>query len=139
MKNTINRCLYLRIIKSLGVAITMKARIKNIQKAIIRSLLQLKRPAPASNFKKLNDSGHSLNDFKIRDATQVDIPALSRLHVQAWKETYWTVKNPPTYATREYQWNEQFRVTDGSWFCLVVEDKNGQLVGFAKGKSYRGH
>jgi len=27
-------------------------------------------------------------------------------------------------------------VTDGSWFCFVVENRKGELVGFAKGKTY---
>ena len=31
---------------------------------------------------------------------------------------------------------EQFDRTDGSWFCFGVENRDGQLVKFAKGKSH---
>lgn len=44
--------------------------------------------------------------------------------------------SPPTYAIRERQWRDAFEVTDGSWFCFVIEDNDDQLVGFAKGKLY---
>jgi ribosomal protein S18 acetylase RimI-like enzyme len=74
--------------------------------------------------------------FTIREATAAEIPALARLHVETWKATYPDVKNPPTYEIRERQWRETFGVTDGSWFCFVVEDPLGALVGFAKGKRY---
>ena len=30
----------------------------------------------------------------------------------------------------------QFNINDGSWFCFVVENKNGELIGFAKGQKY---
>jgi GNAT superfamily N-acetyltransferase len=29
-------------------------------------------------------------------------------------------------------------VTDGSWFCFVVEDDGGEMVGFAKGTTHDG-
>jgi L-amino acid N-acyltransferase YncA len=117
-------------------AISMKAKIKNTFKSITRALLQLKRPSAASSLKRLEEAGMSPDDFTIRDATFADIDKLIALHVQAWNETYWMVKHKATYATREYQWHEQFKITDGTWFCLVVEDKNGNLVGFAKGRHY---
>jgi len=56
--------------------------------------------------------------------------------VKTWNETYGNVTNPPTRELREHQWREQFKVTDGSWFCFVVENQGGELVGFAKGKAY---
>lgn len=65
-----------------------------------------------------------------------DIPALAALHVKTWSETYWSVRHPPNYELREYQWREQFQKTDGKWFCFVVEDRKGALVGFAKGAAY---
>ncbi|HZO88042.1 MAG TPA: GNAT family N-acetyltransferase [Chthonomonadaceae bacterium] len=74
--------------------------------------------------------------FIIREAVASDIPALARLHVETWKATYPHVPNPPTYAIRERQWREAFAVTDGSWFCFVVEERDGQLIGFAKGVPY---
>ena len=31
---------------------------------------------------------------------------------------------------------QAFQSADGSWFCFVVEDANGKLLGFAKGQRY---
>jgi hypothetical protein len=56
--------------------------------------------------------------------------------VKTWSDTYGSVVNPPTYQLRERQWREQFDRADGSWFCFVVENRDGLLVGFAKGKTY---
>jgi ribosomal protein S18 acetylase RimI-like enzyme len=72
----------------------------------------------------------------IREATAADIPALAELHVKTWNATYPDVQKKPTYEIRERQWREAFEVTDGSWFCLVIEDQSGELVGFAKGTPY---
>ncbi len=44
----------------------------------------------------------------------------------------------PSYALRERQWREAFERQDGSWFCYVVEDEDGRLVGFAKGTPHDG-
>ena len=72
----------------------------------------------------------------IREAIASDIPALADLHVRTWNATYPEVQKKPTYEIRERQWREAFEVTDGSWFCFVVEGPNGELVGFAKGVPY---
>lgn len=72
----------------------------------------------------------------IREAVAADIPALTDLHVRTWNATYPEVEKKPTHAIRERQWREAFAVTDGSWFCFVVEGPNGELVGFAKGTPY---
>ena len=42
----------------------------------------------------------------IREATAADIPALARLHVTTWNDTYPGVRSPPTYELRERQWRE---------------------------------
>jgi GNAT superfamily N-acetyltransferase len=31
---------------------------------------------------------------------------------------------------------QSFQAADGSWFCFVVEDADGKLIGFAKGQHY---
>jgi len=72
----------------------------------------------------------------IREATSADLPALADLHVKTWNATYPDVQKKPTYEIRERQWREAFEVTDGSWFCFVIEGSNGELVGFAKGTPY---
>lgn len=110
--------------------------MKNLINAIARFLFGLRRPSKAANTRLLRQRGESLESLMIRQATAEDIPALAALHVKTWNETYWNVKNPPTYAIREQQWVEQFKVTDGSWFCFVVENPKGELVGFAKGTAY---
>ncbi len=77
--------------------------------------------------------------FHIRCATKDDVPALARLHVQTFTETHRGGRaGGPTYALRERQWREAFDVTDGSWFCFVVEDDGGEMVGFAKGTPHDG-
>ncbi len=110
--------------------------MKNFINAILRFLNGLKRPSKQTNMRLLYERGETVSSFTIREATENEIPALAALHVKTWADTYWNVKNPPTYEIREWQWSEQFKKKDGSWFCFVVEDKNGRLVGFAKGVSY---
>ena len=77
--------------------------------------------------------------FIIREATAADIPALADLHVKTFNQTHGEVLKKPTYEIRERQWREAFEVTDGSWFCFVIEGSNGELVGFAKGTPYDHH
>ena len=101
-----------------------------------RFIMGLKRPSKAKNLRGLSKRGETVESFTIREATSADVPALAALHVKTWSETYWTVVFPPTVQIREYQWRQQFQVTDGSWFCYVVQSRNGELVGFAKGKTY---
>jgi len=77
--------------------------------------------------------------FHIREATPDDVPALARLHVRTFNETHRGGRDGgPTYELREHQWREAFNITDGSWFCFVVEDEGGELVGFAKGTPHDG-
>ena len=77
--------------------------------------------------------------FRIRDASTDDVHALAKLHVQTFNETHRGGRSGgPSYALRERQWREAFAVTDGSWFCFVVEDDDGELVAFAKGTPHDG-
>ena len=101
-----------------------------------RFVMGLKRPSKQTNIRLLKERRETLSSFKIREACIEDVSALAALHVKTWNETYWTTLVRPTFRVREYQWHQQFKVKDGSWFCLVVENKNGELVGFAKGKTY---
>lgn len=79
---------------------------------------------------------NSVESLVVREATRDDMPALAALHVKTWSDTYPLVRRPPTYQIRERQWREQFEKDDGSWFCFVVENRLGELVGFAKGTMY---
>jgi GNAT superfamily N-acetyltransferase len=110
--------------------------MKNVLSAITRFLRGLRRPSRTANARQLRERGETLQSLDIRDATPQDVPALAELHAKTWAETYWPVANPPSYQVRERQWRQQFAKDDGSWFCLVVENRAGELVGFAKGQHY---
>ena len=78
-----------------------------------------------------------MKSLVIREATSQDISALAHLHVRTFNETQAPVlKNGPSYEVREYQWQQAFQSTDGSWFCFVIEGPKGELIGFAKGQRY---
>jgi L-amino acid N-acyltransferase YncA len=110
--------------------------MKNVVNAITRFLRGFRLPSKTVNTRLLHERGETLQSLEIRDATLQDVPALAEIHVTTWAETYWPVANPPTYQVRERQWREQFAKNDGTWFCLVVENRAGELVGFAKGRHY---
>ena len=77
--------------------------------------------------------------FHLRDATETDVRALATLHVQTFNETHRGGRaGGPSYETRERQWRDAFAANDGSWFCFVIEDDAGELIGFAKGTPYDG-
>jgi ribosomal protein S18 acetylase RimI-like enzyme len=78
-----------------------------------------------------------MKTVNIREATSADVTALARLHVTTFNETHAPgLMDGPTYDLREYQWRRAFQSADGRWFCLVIEDANGELIGFAKGQGY---
>ena len=108
----------------------------NALNAVRRFLNGLRRPSKATNLRRLRQRSETLQSLNIREATRGDIPALAVLHVKTWSDTYGAVVRPATYQLRERQWRESFERTDGSWFCFVVENRDRQLVGFAKGKAY---
>lgn len=101
-----------------------------------RFIMDLPRPSKAANVRRLHRLGEKTESFIIREAIATDIPALATLHVKTWAQTYWLTLRPPTYRIREWQWLEQFKKADGSWFCFVIENKKRKLIGFAKGKTY---
>lgn len=77
--------------------------------------------------------------FHLRDAREADISALAALHVETFTETHRGGRpGGPSRELREQQWREAFDRRDGSWFCFVIEDVRGELVGFAKGTPHDG-
>jgi GNAT superfamily N-acetyltransferase len=77
--------------------------------------------------------------FHIRDATPNDVVALARLHVRTFNETHTDGRGGgPSYQLREQQWRDAFAHVDGTWFCVVIADVKGDLVGFAKGTPHDG-
>lgn len=77
--------------------------------------------------------------FHLREVREADISALAALHVQTFNETHRGGRpGGPSYALREQQWRQSFERQDGSWFCYVIEDTRGELVGFADGTPHDG-
>lgn len=91
------------------------------------------RRTKAQNETLIRERGETPSQFVIRDVREDEIDALARLHVVTWAATYPEVLRPPTFAIRQWQWREAFAKLDGSWFCYVVENARGELIGFAKG------
>lgn len=92
-------------------------------------------PSTSANARQLRERGESPASLVIREASADDVPALTQLHVTTWNATYAPMlMNGPPVAVREHQWREAFATMDGSWFCFVVENPRGELVGFAKGR-----
>lgn len=76
--------------------------------------------------------------FILRDMTAADVPAVAALHVATFNETHTVNNDGPSYALRESQWRNAFATDDGTWFGVVLESDNGELVGFAKGCPHDG-
>ena len=73
------------------------------------------------------------SSFNIREVTPIDASALAALHVTTFNETH----GPgPSFEVRKRQWERAFQDNDNDWFCFVVEDDDGNFVGFAKGQLY---
>lgn len=98
-----------------------------------RSMGARTRPTGEENRRKLAERGESLDSITFRDAVAADIPALAELHVTTWNATYNTNRGP-TMETRAWQWNQVFAKPDRRDFVLVLEDRNGRLIGFTWGK-----
>src|SRR6187431_1069199 len=95
------------------------------------------RPRGEENARRLRERGESLDSITFRDAVAADIPALAELHVTTWNATYSTSRGP-TIATRTSQWTQKFAKEDRRDFVLVLEDRNGRLIGFTWGKPDEG-
>jgi GNAT superfamily N-acetyltransferase len=108
--------------------------VKRILFPAWRFLAGLERPSRRANARGLRDRGETLQSLVIREATVEDIPALSRLHVKTWNATYAPLLiKGPTEKVRETQWRQKFAKSDPVWFCFVVENRRGELIGFAQG------
>jgi ribosomal protein S18 acetylase RimI-like enzyme len=82
------------------------------------------------------EMGREHEAFRVREARSQDVPALAQLHVETFKETHGH-RGSPKYELREAQWQKAF-ASDRDWFCYVVENSEGDLVGFAKGTLHDG-
>jgi ribosomal protein S18 acetylase RimI-like enzyme len=95
------------------------------------------RPSAKDNARRLRERGETLDSIAFRDAVAADIPALAELHVTTWNATYNTSRGP-TIATRTGQWNQVFASEKRRDFVLVLEDRDGRLIGFTWGKPHEG-
>ena len=76
--------------------------------------------------------------FLIREARPADAPSIARVHVETFNEAHMAGRSGgPSYELRERQWIDAF-AAGGQWFCFVVENDAGELVGFAKGTRHDG-
>lgn len=117
----------------LKVSDRLRARFADIR----RYLDGRSRPKAEANGNRLRDRGESLDSIIVRDAVAADIPALSELHVTTWNATYRTSRGP-SVSTRVRQWTEVFAREPRCDFIVVLEDRNGRLIGFAAGRPYHG-
>jgi GNAT superfamily N-acetyltransferase len=100
-----------------------------------RTVGTLFAPSNSANARRLRERGETMSAFNIREATAADIPELAQLHVTTWNATYAPMLvNGPSVEVRAQQWHRTFATMDGSWFCFVVENARGELVGFATGR-----
>jgi GNAT superfamily N-acetyltransferase len=108
--------------------------LKAVAFGVWRVAMGLGRPTPEGNRRAMSGRGETMESLVIREATAADIPSLATLHVTTWNATYAPMgaQGPPV-TVRERQWRETFARDDGGWFCFVVENGRGELVGFAKG------
>jgi len=117
--------------------VTVMDRVKRSVADLQRRFNARSRPTGADNAPRLRERGESVDSIVFRDAVAADIPALAELHVTTWNATYNTSQGP-TIATRTWQWNAVFSKANRRDFVLVLEDRNGRLIGFTWGKPHEG-
>ena len=126
-----------RVEKNVSRPLTFWERLKPRIEDVRRSWNARSRPTREENLGQLRERGESVDSIVFRDATADDIPALAELHVTTWNATYNTSRGP-TIATRTWQWTQVFAKEDRRDFVLVLEDRNGRLIGFTWGKPEEG-
>ena len=112
--------------------LTFMDRVRPRVAAVKRWINARRRPTGDANARKLRQRGESLESITFRDAVARDIPALAELHVTTWNATYNTSRGP-TIETRIWQWNQVFAKEHRRDFILVLEDRDGRLIGFTWG------
>lgn len=118
-------------------SLTLWDRLKPRLAHVKRWINARSRPTGERNARALRERGEPLESITFRDAVAADIPALAELHVTTWNATYHTTRGP-TIATRAWQWNQVFAKDNRRDFVLVLEDRNGRLIGFTWGRPHEG-
>jgi GNAT superfamily N-acetyltransferase len=111
----------------------VRRALQSVLIPVVRWRRRRLRPSKEDNRRALAARGESIDLLTFRDARPDELTALATLHVKTWAATYPEVRRPPTLAIREAQWRDAFANADGRWFCIVIENTRGELVGFAKG------
>ncbi|HUE87455.1 MAG TPA: GNAT family N-acetyltransferase [Vicinamibacterales bacterium] len=117
--------------------LTVADRLRAALADVRRKLYARSRPSAIANARRLRQRGESLESIRVRDAVAADIPALAELHVTTWNATYRTSRGP-SVSTRARQWTERFGKQPRRDFVVVLEDRDGRLIGFAAGKPEHG-
>jgi ribosomal protein S18 acetylase RimI-like enzyme len=117
--------------------LTLFDRVKPRIAAVMRWLHRRRRPNGEANARRLRERNEALDSIIVRDAVAADIPALAELHVTTWNATYRTTSGP-TVDTRTAQWHQVFAKENRRDFILVLEDRNGRLIGFTWGEPHDG-
>ena len=117
--------------------LTFWDRLKPYIAALKQRVNARTRPTREASVRRLRERGESLDSIVYRDAIAADIAALAELHVTTWNATY-NVTRGPTIETRTWQWTEAFSKENRRDFILVLEDRNGRLIGFTWGKPHDG-
>lgn len=117
--------------------LTARERVESRLAGLRRWVTARFRPDGRTNARRLRERGESLESIVFRDAVAADIPALAELHVTTWNATYNTSRGP-TIATRTWQWTQVFAKENRRDFVLVLEDRNGRLIGFTWGLPHEG-
>lgn len=79
--------------------------------------------------------------IRVRPATQADVPAIARIHVDSWRATYRgivpdAVLDALSYAEHEERW--ELRVgEDSTAMTFVAEEEDGAIAGFVIGGKER--
>jgi len=115
--------------------LTLRDRLRPRIASVLRWFNARTRPTREENHRRLRERGESLDSIVFRDAVADDISALAELHVTTWNATYNTTRGP-TIATRTSQWNQVFAKENRRDFVLVLEDRNGRLIGFTWGRPH---
>ena len=111
----------------------LRERVELLVADVRRGLDARTRPTAAENRRRMAERGESLDSITMREANAGDIPALAALHVELWNRTYRTTRGP-TVATRTWQWQQAWKETPRREFVLLLEDRAGRLIGFARGQ-----
>src|SRR5687767_10226711 len=106
--------------------------MNTITKPAFRFLTSLRRTPKVAGTNLLPQRQEFHEPLIFRETIHSDLSALAALHVKTWNDTYPGARQPSTYEIREFQWRRAFEVDDDSWFCFVIENFKGQLIGFAK-------